>query len=440
MQKINADDDWKRYKIYAKYIKNFDIGSLDFCEDETSVAIREIAYSRSQRCLLPNLSSLKISDKPLSSVLFINDDLQDLSISLDDEDDLPIFLHYILPKATRLAHLKINCSNTFSLQNIQEEFVQAFQFLTNLKCLRIDKFNLSPRIFKAITTLPALKVFDYRSDPLSLLPVKSPRRSETIADGAPFSFTTLEEMSFRSSTEIFHGFFDLQLHNPCMKTMVIEIRNFITAPALRCFSQSLALRWEQLSELKVILARPLETRTILLKYEALRSLCALHQLHKFIFHYPGPIVMEDDDVETLVKNWSKLTHFELKTEPNGTYPPDTTLSSLKCFATYCQDLEHLSIKVDGRRQLRLPQCTIIMAKLKHLAFGPSPVKKADVVALYLSQFCTSSCKLDFGDKIDSLDSVKEVYMNIWGKVSRNLNLILKALDRERKRNSESNAA
>ncbi|KAK1221058.1 hypothetical protein PQX77_016104 [Marasmius sp. AFHP31] len=94
---------------------------------------------------------------------------------------------------------------------------------------------------------------------------------------------------------------------------------------------------------------PVNEFNSLLRFELLQPLFGLHDLQRMVFDTTPPILVRDDDLETLGSQWPKLAHLDLGSVPtiDSRWAPKATLKGLASLSSKPTNLKNLIIPVDS---------------------------------------------------------------------------------------------
>lgn len=212
---------------------------------------QEIAFSRSEKHILPNLKELTAHCGRytlLHLALFMHDGLRHLQIqNIMSFSQVRRCLHYMVHQAPNITSLVLDGVPALDPRLFDTELRTAFSRLTSLQSVQMCHFSMTPTILYALGTLPKLKSLLIRSTHMNVEEVHPVFAPDFNHEVMPFAL--LENVTMDTNMENVSQLLAMDIHFDNARTLQILTVIDIAGISLgSCFTR-LAYGWRYLQEL-----------------------------------------------------------------------------------------------------------------------------------------------------------------------------------------------
>ncbi|KAK0445888.1 hypothetical protein EV421DRAFT_1902250 [Armillaria borealis] len=397
---------WARFNLYRRRIRVLNDGALGV---SCRPVINDIAVLQpDSTAFLPNLTELSWEyahgDLWRESVFFMHEGIKKFSLLLElrEHETHKTILQYFEHMAVRMPHLQsfyldlLYYDATASQAHIGPALSWLLPKLRSLKVLKLSPVLDLYDVISSTASLPNLETID-ASVVGSLFPFYPPTSNVTLARDLqnlslsisyPEATTHLLCTEFPVLTEL-----SLSSHKPESQ---ISTRTLTRAIALHCESlRDISLIANNADGLDLTSDRHITLADI-------QPLFGCRSVVRFSITHVLPLHLTNNDIRSLLTNWSTVVDLYLNQSPSHVLPPGSepysNWETLAVVAEHGGHLEHLGLHLNGFA--KIPPCVGVasLPKLKRLSVGtsklPSKMKEVLGPARFLSQFLTLQCQVD----------------------------------------------
>ncbi|KJA28766.1 hypothetical protein HYPSUDRAFT_618573 [Hypholoma sublateritium FD-334 SS-4] len=426
--------DWSRFEKYASHVRWLEYHGPNLNQD----AFDEIARTRRQLDIFPNLQTI-LWGFPFQTnllCLFMHSGVKKLGLYVMDCPSETLF-EEIVDRMPNLTDLDIR--SAFTVRIVEDLVTLLLQQLPNLRRIELPHFCYIARIFEVLSRLQLLCTIEFidRGESQDIEPFKP-----TIAEGA---FLNLHNLSADLKFDDIVAW--LQSPSaPSALTYINVTSTLVEMPdSVRRLAFAASKRCQELNRLRLGSALDYAVENFAdtgdngcnITLEILKPLFKLPYLTSFVIDHQYPLLITQQDIESLASSCPAIEILELCIAPAFCMESTLTLEALIPLAQHCTQLKSLGLFVDASR---VPEASPEIppkpfTSLRFLSFGLSIIHD-ETPTVYLSQLIPPECAINSfhaWENDNSFENIAAQRWQLWSVVGSLVPKLSSIIAQERRR-------
>ncbi|KJA28765.1 hypothetical protein HYPSUDRAFT_33119 [Hypholoma sublateritium FD-334 SS-4] len=396
--------DWKRFEKYASHVRRlvyYNNPSL-----KKSV-LDELAHTRRQLEIFPNLQTLNWCSSVNSGTLFMHNSVQKFVLHIGDR--FPSSFEEVVDRMPNLSRLHLDTAVPARI--IEEDLTNMLQQLPNIRKITLPHFYSTARIIEALSRLPLLNTIKSKIDAGYGDSLDTASFKPIMTAGA---FPALHDLSLMTNFDDIASF----VQSPFSPSTLTHFRiqsDLVEMPdSIHRLASEVSKRFQELKTLRIESIRDYSFErdyTIEdfadtdcdghnITLETLKHLFELRYLTSFEIHHQYPLHITQQDIETIAFSCPALENLRLCTEPGFCMKSTLTLAALVPLAQHCTKLKSLGLFMDATIVPTMSPTMPSFTSLYILFVGLSIIDD-ETPMVYLSQLIPPECVIDAFDPCGS---------------------------------------